>query len=130
MMDNEMNLRNMQLNSKRKDATKAAIAEKVQANSKDRFKAVLEKKFKTTMIGALSKFELRFGYLWGFGKEPTELTEEEREMYEVWLLARTEILNNGNTQLRHSLDELSRYTLTYEGYRMNLPIKSIGENDE
>ncbi len=106
-----------------KEAATAATAEKVAANSKQKFGNSLEKKFKTTMIGALAKFEERFGHIWGHDKKDDELTEEEQNAREVWLLVRTEILNNGNTQLRHAIDELSRYRITYEGFKMNLPMK-------
>lgn len=113
-----------------REAAEAATREKVAAASKERFGKSLKKKFQTTMIGALARFEERFGYVWGHGKPDEELTPEEQEAREAWALVRTEILNNGNTQLRHILDELSRYRLSYEGYRMSLPFKPLESKDE
>jgi hypothetical protein len=63
----------------------------------------IEKRFKTTMIGALARFEESFGYLW-------EDDSEKRIMFEkIWDETRNSILNNGNNQLRAAIDELSDY---------------------
>lgn len=119
------------LRSKRvKEASIAANAEKAAAGSRDRFGKSLTKKFKTTMIGALARFEERFGNIWGHGKDEGKMSQDEKDMLEAWNLVRTEILNNGNTQLRHALDELSRYRMTYEGYKMTLTVKPRETNNE
>ena len=118
-------------NKRVKEATVAANAQRAAAGSRDRFAKSLTKKFKTTMIGALARFEERFGEIWGFGlEEGKELSKEQEDALEAWLLVRTEILNNGNTQLRHALDELSRYKLTYEGFKMTLTVKPRETNNE
>jgi hypothetical protein len=60
----------------------------------------VEKKFQTTMIGALARFEDSFGYLW-------EDDHAEREKFEnIWEETRNLILNNGNKQLRSALNEI------------------------
>ena len=63
----------------------------------------VQKKFQTTMIGALARFEESFGYLW-------ENNHKDREMFEQkWDDARNNILNNGNKQLRAALNEISDF---------------------
>jgi hypothetical protein len=52
--------------------------------SKEKLAQIVEKKFKTTFIGALSCFEELFGFLWGQGKPENQLTEREKEMYDRW----------------------------------------------
>lgn len=62
------------------------------------------KAIRTTMIGAISKFENRFGYLWNhFNDDP--LTEEQEKFADLWDFTRNEILNQGNKQIRRILQE-------------------------
>lgn len=61
------------------------------------------KKFQTTMIGSLARFENIFGHLWD------EDTKQAEEFAEMWEYARNSILNNGNKQARLATEELSRY---------------------
>ena len=57
------------------------------------------RRIRTTMIGAISKFENRFGYLWNhFSDDP--LTEEQEKFADLWDFTRNEILNQGNQQIR------------------------------
>ena len=61
------------------------------------------KKFQTTMIGALARFEETFGYLW-------DNDSKEAERFEImWENTRNSILNNGNKQARSALNEISDY---------------------
>lgn len=63
----------------------------------------IETKFKTTMIGALAKFERNFAYLW-------ENDSINREKYEdLWEDTRNEILNNGNRQIRYAIKDLTDF---------------------
>jgi len=58
------------------------------------------KKFQTTMIGALARFEENFGYLW-------DNNSREAERLEImWENTRNSILNNGNKQARSALNEI------------------------
>jgi hypothetical protein len=91
--------------------------------SKDKLAQIVEKKFKTTFIGALSCFEELFGFLWGQGKPENQLTEREKEMYDRWQQCRTKILNNGNNQARAVLNELQQYMINWQGYSMNLQVR-------
>lgn len=90
--------------------------ENYKTHSKKRLMEQIKKKFQTTMIGALDKFEQKFGYLWGMGKNPNTHTAQEAQYAEMWEYVRTEILNNGNTQCRACLDDISEYTMTWNRY--------------
>jgi hypothetical protein len=63
----------------------------------------IEKRMKTTMIGAIAKFEDRFSYLW-------EEDNVNKERYEdLWDNTRNDILNHGNHQIRSAIKELSDF---------------------
>lgn len=64
---------------------------------------IIEKRFQTTMIGALARFEDSFGYLWE--KETTH----KHYFEQMWEETRNSILNNGNNQLRLALEELENF---------------------
>lgn len=105
------------------ETTKRRNREKFENNSKKRLIANITKKFQTTMIGALSQFEAEFGYLWGMGNSIDSLTQEQRVWYDVWQKVRTEILNNGNSQLRACLEEIAQYTMTWNRYQTQFIIR-------
>lgn len=97
----------------------ARLAKKVnekkhEAHDRENLKKHLKKKFTTTYIGAISKFEEMFGQLWGIGKDESRLTEEERQWREIWDIVRTEILNNGNNQSRAACLEVDNYNIRYQ----------------
>jgi hypothetical protein len=97
--------------------------------SKKRLMGIVSKKIKTTMIGAVAACEQHIGHLWGHGKPPSQLTDEEKRMREVWEELRNAILNKGNTQLRAALDEIAHYTLQFERYEAQFLVKKENEND-
>ena len=61
----------------------------------------VETKFKTTMIGALARFEESFGHLW------EEAGPDQQEYLDLWEYTRNSILNNGNKQMRSALEDLA-----------------------
>ena len=91
--------------------------------SKKRFSSILNTKMKTSFIGAISAFEKHFGFLWGHGKDEAELTEAESQMREIWEETRADILDNGNTQLRAIINEINNYTITWDRYHLDFPVK-------
>lgn len=95
--------------------------ESYKENSKKRLINNIDKKFKTTMIGSLAVFEKYFGKLWGHGEHT--LTEEQKEFRQLWDEARTDILNNGNTQMRIAQEEIAQYTMTWNRYKTEFIIK-------
>jgi hypothetical protein len=61
------------------------------------------------MIGALSKFENTFGYLWGQHKNYDEaLTEKELHFENMWQDVRNNILNHGNQQIRALQNDITK----------------------
>jgi len=63
----------------------------------------IEKRFKTTMIGAIARFEESFGYLW-------ENDSDKQQYYDdLWEYTRNSILNHGNHQIRSAVDELQNF---------------------
>lgn len=96
----------------------------------DRLRFYIEKRLQTTMIGALSKFENNFGYLWGHNtSEEEELTQEQLEFSDLWENTRNQILNQGNAQIRNIKEDFYRwggmFKQTYN-YTFRVPQKDDG----
>ena len=102
---------------------KEANDRRYEAHSQDTLKRHVTTKFKTTMIGALAKFEELFGDSWGHGKSEDALTEPERLNREKWQTVRTEILNQGNSQLRAAMSEIEEYTIRRNKKIYDIPLK-------
>lgn len=96
--------------------------EKKSIDSKNRLRRIMEKKFKTSFIGAISKFETVFGRLWGHGKDYGQLTENEKKFRLLWEQVRGEILNNGNNQIRAMQQEIELYDIIFNGYQSLLTV--------
>ena len=96
------------------------IEKKLEARSKAKLVEIIEKKFTTTFIGDISAIEEVFGELWGHNKPSVHRTPREREWYEAWQILRSRILDRGNKQARAVVDELKQYTVSWQGYNMNL----------
>lgn len=109
---------------------KEVSAKNYEIESMHRLMTILEKKFKTSFIGAISQFESYFGVLWGHGKPENKLTEQEKLWRERWNLVRTQILNNGNNQVRAVQQELSQYTMRWDAHSIKLislpPVENKG----
>lgn len=55
---------------------------------------------RTLMIGSIDRIENKLGDLWGhFKGEEEDTTEEEDELYELFMELREEILDFGNQQI-------------------------------
>lgn len=74
------------------------------------------------MIGALARFEKYFGSLWGYNKPNDVLTDEERRWKDIWEVTRTEVLNNGNNQMRSAGEEISNYTIKFNKFKTEFEI--------
>jgi len=68
----------------------------------------ISKRFQTTIIGSLARFEESFGSLWD-PDDNKELSVQEQEFLDLWEHTRTAILNNGNNQMRQAIDEIIDY---------------------
>jgi hypothetical protein len=102
---------------------------KYKEDSKDRLLKISKKKIQTTMIGALSTIEKHFGFLWGC-EEEENLTDEQKHMRDIFEESRSEILDKGNNQIRNIEAEFSQYEITWLRYSMQLPIKSVSEEEQ
>lgn len=88
--------------------------------SKDRLKAILNKKITTSFIGSISTFEEIFGHLWGQGVKWENKTDEQKEYAEKWQLARSEILRKGNGQIRQMEKEVDENEVIWTGQKIQL----------
>jgi hypothetical protein len=104
-----------------------AKEERFAEQSRKRLDKIISTKIRTAFVGALASFEEEFGVLWGNEKEDdSELTDNERAWKEIWENVRTEILNNGNTQLRAARNEIANHVIQWKRYNMNFIM--VGEN--
>lgn len=92
-------------------------------NSKKKLSGNIKKKFETTIIGALAAFEGSFGYLWGHGKDISDLTPEELSFREIWNATRSAVLDNGNSNSRAAQSEIAQYTVVFNRYVLNLNMR-------
>jgi hypothetical protein len=106
-----------------RETTRKEAAQRYALQSKERMKKNMETKIRTTMIGALSVIEDKLGFLWGQGKPRSQLTDQELEMESIKEELRTEILNNGNNQIRAAVAEINQYDITWNRYRYNSEFK-------
>lgn len=113
----------MDIKQKSREASQANFAEE----SRKRLDRILSQKMNTTFIGAISAFENNFGFLWGAGKK-RELTEEEQNLLNIWQRVRTDILNNGNNQLRALRNELQNHSVSWN--RHTLTIRADEETND
>lgn len=91
-----------------------------QVESDKRLRRIAEKKFKTTMIFPIAEFERAFGHIWADGKDTHDLTKEQMSHRALWQRIRSDILDNGNKQMRALLKELNSHTVEFNGYETEL----------
>lgn len=89
--------------------------------SKARLKEAMEKRLKTTMIGAIHSIEKIFGDLWCHDCE--DRTDKEEQMYKVFVELRNKILDDGNTQIRSMSNDLQAYEVEWTGFHLELPLR-------
>jgi len=105
---------------------KQARDEKYKQESKTRLSKIAKKKVETTMIGALSSIEENFGFLWGSGD--SNMTPEERKMFDIYQKVRAEILDRGNLQARNLDAELSNHEVKWLKFTVDMPVRPIRES--
>ncbi len=97
------------------------MVNKKQELDKDKLQQNITKSMKTIFIGAIASIEEKFGTLWGHG-ENRSMTEEESQLYAVFMDLRKEILDKGNTQVRACKQLVDGHTVEYVGYQITLPV--------
>lgn len=80
----------------------------------------IEKRFQTIMIGAISRFENTFGYLWNHGDEPKN--DAQYVFRDKWEDLRQDLLNHGNFQIRQAIKDLDKHLRASE-YQYNYHFK-------
>lgn len=86
----------------------------------------MSKRFETTIIGSLARFEDTFGYLWGHNSAK-ELTKQQQDFLDMWEIVRTSILNHGNNQMRLAIDDIIQY-IEQENAHYKYRITLMNEN--
>lgn len=77
---------------------------------------------KTILIGCLEEFETAFGFVWGHNQAYSTLTDEQKEMREVWAEARFEMLSKGQFRIDQLKDRMNSYDITNKtNYTFRLP---------
>ena len=98
--------------------------------AKNKLKQDARKKITTTMIGALSSFEKRFGRLWGYEKgSEEELTVQEERFLKIWLEVREEILDRGNAQIGAIQSNIENYNVEEPRYEYKFYNRRDNERD-
>jgi transcription termination factor Rho len=97
--------------------------------SKDILFKSCKKKIQTTMIGALDVVEKRFGFLWSF-EGSDELSEEQKQLKDIYDEARADILDKGNNQIRNLESEFSNYEVTKKRFQINLPVSEKNQENK
>lgn len=108
-LEKSINLKNIR-EERRKEVSKDAL-----------FKAC-KKKVQTTMIGALDTIEKQLGFLWGFEDSGASLTDEQKQLKEIYEEVRANILDRGNTQIRNLEAEFANYDINRKMYQINIPV--------
>ena len=95
--------------NRNKDKAKSSNRVRFLLKRKAPIDEVLDKRFKTVFVGAISKIEESFGGLWG-GDEIDEekMTEDQEYWYDVFLGLRDKIFDQGNQQKKQCVSEISR----------------------
>jgi hypothetical protein len=81
----------------------------------------VETRFKTTMIGSLSRFEESFGHLW------EEEGPDQQEYLDLWEYTRNSVLNNGNKQMRSAINELNN--IFTQSHKSSITYKFNNKNE-
>lgn len=77
----------------------------------------IETRMRTIMIGALSRMENSFGYLWNHGDDPQ--TTNQKQFADKWENLRLELLNHGNNQIRSATEDLRYFFDKQDKYMYN-----------
>jgi len=128
-METAENLSHSQLAMLRSQIKKANEEKRLESYRK-RLDKIITTKIRTSFIGALANFEESFGFLWGQDKSPDQLTDEERQMKELWEQTRTSVLNNGNAQLRAAQNEISQHVISWNRHHVDLVVKPKEESND
>jgi hypothetical protein len=106
--------------TQQREADRQEAAKRYAQQSRERLRKNMETKIRTTMIGSLALVEQKFSSLWGQGKPRNQLTDAELAWETIKDELRTEILNNGNNQLRAAIAEINQYDVTWNRFQYEI----------
>jgi hypothetical protein len=127
-MDKKENLSHAQMLALRSQIKKANEEKRLESCRK-RLDTIISTKIRTAFIGSIAHFEDSFGFLWGHGRDLGSLTDEEKQMRELWDQTRTSILNSGNNQLRAAQNEIQLHVVSWNRHHIDLVVKPKEEED-
>lgn len=99
-------------------------------DSAARLRSILRKKVTTSFVGAIAKFEEKFGRLWGHGLSLDECSDKQREFRVIWQQCRTEVFDLGNTQLGGLDSELRQYQVVWNRYQTQFRVDTDGSDED
>ena len=109
---------------------KQVKVERTRDGCKTRLHNIAATKIKTTMIGSLNAVEKKFGFLWGLDEDgnkiTNELSDDQLYMKRLFDELRSEILDNGNNQIRNFGTEIEQYDIMWNRYHIDFLIKPEG----
>lgn len=71
----------------------------------------VSKALETVSVGSIVAFEEQFGYLWGNGKDPKELTEDEAEFREMWMEVRAKIFGRADESKKTVREFIEQFSI-------------------
>lgn len=95
----------------------------LKARSAARLKETIRTKLNTSFIGAISRFEKFMGFVWGHQLPDSRCSKEQLELRKVWNECRTDVLNNGNNQIRAMNSEVNQYDVLWNRHHIDLSVK-------
>jgi len=91
---------------------------------RQRLSKIISTKIKTSFIGALDVIEKTFGFLWAENEDGTR-SDEATKFYDLYQQMRTDILNNGNSQIRGAQNEIANHVISWSRYSITMPFKPL-----
>ena len=103
------------------DKNNELAKEKHYQESKNQLINVVEKRIKTTMIGAIATIEESLSCFWK--TEEGSMNEEQKQIYNIFQDMRSKILDNGNNQIRLLEKDVDNFNIEAKKYHISFQIK-------
>jgi len=87
----------------------------------------INRRFTTSIIGALDSIQKDLGNLWGDNKPYKELNENQKAWREVWIDLRKTILDKGHSQARAAIADIESFDTSLK-YRYVFGLKNETNN--
>ena len=100
------------------------LKERKYRESRAKLKKNLEKRIRTTMIGAIAAIEEEFGRFWK-NEDGLPWSEDQTKVYEIFQSVRAQILDNGNNQIRMLEKDMDGFNIEEKLYHIQLQVKPM-----